>query len=153
VFVCVCVCACVHNCVSMHDWVWATQQLCVGVLDACACVCVYLCECECVCIYVCLFVCVRGVLHCLCVQGGVVGGNLARGVIKIGDEVEIRPGLVQRDGTIQPIRTRITSIRTDENELKQAIPGGLIALGLNVDPTCTRSNRMVLYLTLCICAR
>jgi len=50
VFVCVCVCACVHNCVSMHDWVWATQQLCVGVLDACACVCVYLCVCVCVCV-------------------------------------------------------------------------------------------------------
>jgi translation initiation factor 2 subunit 3 len=39
-------------------------------------------------------------------SGGVVGGSLTRGVLKVGDEIEIRPGLVRRDGTYSPLRTK-----------------------------------------------
>jgi len=30
-------------------------------------------------------------------QGGVVGGSVVQGVLKVGDEIEIRPGHITRD--------------------------------------------------------
>jgi translation initiation factor 2 subunit 3 len=30
-------------------------------------------------------------------QGGVAGGTILKGVLKVGDEVEIRPGIVRKD--------------------------------------------------------
>lgn len=30
-------------------------------------------------------------------KGGVAGGTILKGVLKIGDEVEVRPGIVRKD--------------------------------------------------------
>ena len=30
-------------------------------------------------------------------QGGVVGGSILCGVLKVGDEIEIRPGITKKD--------------------------------------------------------
>lgn len=30
-------------------------------------------------------------------KGGVAGGTILKGVLKIGDEVEIRPGIIRKD--------------------------------------------------------
>jgi translation initiation factor 2 subunit 3 len=39
--------------------------------------------------------------------------------------------------------TRITSLFAESNDLKFAVPGGLIGVGTTVDPTLTRSDRLV----------
>jgi len=82
-------------------------------------------------------------------KGGVLGGCILRGILKEGDEIEIRPGrTIENDSTrnifkCQPIRTIIKSIRVEEeNELKFAIPGGLIGLGTLLDPCLTKSNAL-----------
>jgi translation initiation factor 2 subunit 3 len=63
-------------------------------------------------------------------KGGVVGGSLLTGVLKLGDEVEIRPGIVLKDeqGKIKckPIFSRVVSLFAEHNDLKFAVPGGLI---------------------------
>ena len=63
-------------------------------------------------------------------KGGVAGGSILTGVLKLGDEVEIRPGLVTKDeqGKIRcrPIFSRVISLFAEHNDLKFAVPGGLI---------------------------
>ena len=63
-------------------------------------------------------------------KGGVAGGSILNGVLKLGDEIEIRPGIVTRteEGRIrcQPIFSRIVSLFAETNDLKFAVPGGLI---------------------------
>lgn len=80
-------------------------------------------------------------------KGGVAGGSILTGVFKIGDEIEIRPGIVTKDdnGKIQcqPIFSNIVSLFAEHNDLKFAVPGGLIGVGTKVDPTLCRADRLV----------
>jgi translation initiation factor 2 subunit 3 len=63
-------------------------------------------------------------------KGGVAGGSILNGVLKLGDEIEIRPGIVSKDsqGKIQckPIFSRVVTLFAEHNDLKFAVPGGLI---------------------------
>merc|ERR1712180_566654 len=80
-------------------------------------------------------------------RGGVAGGSILRGVLKVGQEIEVRPGLVSKDTegklTCQPIFSRIVSLFAEQNDLMYAVPGGLIGVGTKVDPTLCRADRMV----------
>lgn len=80
-------------------------------------------------------------------KGGVAGGSILTGVFKIGDEIEIRPGIVTKDdnGKIQckSIFSNIVSLFAEHNDLKFAVPGGLIGVGTRVDPTLCRADRLV----------
>lgn len=65
--------------------------------------------------------------------------------------MEIRPGKIVKDQEGQmkcdPIFSRIVSLNTEKNDLLYAVPGGLIGVGLKVDPTLTRSDRLVGHVT------
>ncbi|KAJ8102661.1 P-loop containing nucleoside triphosphate hydrolase protein [Lipomyces tetrasporus] len=80
-------------------------------------------------------------------KGGVAGGSILTGVLRLGDEIEIRPGIVTKDneGKIQcrPIFSRIISLYAEHNDLKFAVPGGLIGVGTKIDPTLCRADRLV----------
>ncbi|ORZ29164.1 initiation factor eIF2 gamma, C terminal-domain-containing protein [Catenaria anguillulae PL171] len=80
-------------------------------------------------------------------KGGVAGGSILCGVLKLGDEIEVRPGIVSKDqeGRIlcKPIFSRIVSLFTESNDLKFAVPGGLIGVGTKIDPTLCRADRLV----------
>ena len=80
-------------------------------------------------------------------QGGVAGGSILDGILKLGDEIEIRPGIVSKDekGQIQcqPIFSRVVSLFAENNSLKFAVPGGLIGVGTRIDPTLCRADRLV----------
>lgn len=80
-------------------------------------------------------------------KGGVAGGSILQGVLRVGDEIEVRPGIVTKDaeGKIQckPIFSRIVSLFAEHNELQYAVPGGLIGVGTKIDPTLTRADRLV----------
>jgi len=79
--------------------------------------------------------------------GGVAGGSILQGVLKVGDEIEVRPGIVSKDseGGVKcvPIMSRIISLKTEKNQLQYAVPGGLIGVGTKIDPTLTRADRLV----------
>jgi len=45
--------------------------------------------------------------------------------------------------TWSQIYSKITSLKADENHLLYAVPGGLIGVGLKVDPFITRTDRLV----------
>jgi translation initiation factor 2 subunit 3 len=81
-------------------------------------------------------------------KGGVAGGSIMRGVLKLGDEVEVRPGIVSKKSEDQvikctPINSRIITLYAEENDLQFAVPGGLIGVGTMIDPTLTRADRLV----------
>lgn len=80
------------------------------------------------------------------ITGGVAGGSILRGVLKVGDEVEVRPGIITSTNggfTCTPIRTRIVSLHAERNELQYAVPGSLIGLGTLMDPSLTRADKLV----------
>jgi len=80
-------------------------------------------------------------------KGGVAGGTLKKGMLKLGDRVEIRPGLIFQDSNgifrCKPIITRVISMFADSNSLKFAVPGGLIGVGTTIDATLTKGDRLV----------
>ncbi|ABW98204.1 eif2G (nucleomorph) [Hemiselmis andersenii] len=79
-------------------------------------------------------------------QGGVLGGTIIKGILCIGEKIEIRPGITTKTkkGEIicQPIKTLICSLSAEKNPLKYAIPGGLIGIGTKIDPTLTQGDRL-----------
>ena len=81
-------------------------------------------------------------------QGGVAGGSILQGVLCVGDEIEVRPGIVKKDNatgviTSTPIFSRVGSLYAEQNPLQYAVPGGLIGVGTHIDPTVTRADRLV----------
>ena len=78
------------------------------------------------------------------IKGGVIGGSLAYGVFKVGDEIEIRPGIInEKKKSYEPIRTKIVSLGTGAGRVEMAKPGGLIAIGTKLDPSLTRSDSLI----------
>lgn len=78
--------------------------------------------------------------------GGVIGGSLSRGRLRIGDELELRPGRkVESGGAVKwvPIKTTITNIFAGKTEVEEAAPGGLIGVGTKLDPFMTKSDSLV----------
>lgn len=80
-------------------------------------------------------------------KGGVAGGSILVGVLRLGQEVEIRPGIVTKDAQgrnqCKPIFSRIVSLHAESNQLQFAVPGGLIGVGTRIDPTLCRADRLV----------
>jgi translation initiation factor 2 subunit 3 len=76
-------------------------------------------------------------------HGGVVGGSIIQGKLKIGDEIEISPG-AKTDKGFKPIKAKIVSLLSGSgNSLQEAYPGGLIGVGTALDPASTRADRLV----------
>ena len=78
--------------------------------------------------------------------GGVVGGTLIQGRLRVGDEVEIKPGIaVKRHGKvyIEPIYTEVTSLKVGEVSVNEAYPGGLLGVGTSLDPALTKRDSLV----------
>lgn len=78
--------------------------------------------------------------------GGVVGGSVVKGVFRVGDEIEISPGIKVVEGgrTVhKKLYTRIESIRFGERSYEEAKPGGLVAIGTALDPSLTKADKLV----------
>lgn len=75
--------------------------------------------------------------------GAVVGGTIKTGSLKLGDRVKIIPGVVLANGKNYPIEATVESLKTENTPLQVAYPGGLIGIGLSVDPTLSKEDRLV----------
>ena len=80
-------------------------------------------------------------------KGGVIGGSLMQGVLRVGDEIEIRPGVrVEKPGgkiEYVPLTTEVVSLRFGDLEVEEAKPGGLLAIGTKLDPSLTKADNLV----------
>lgn len=78
--------------------------------------------------------------------GGVVGGSLSRGKLRVGDEIAIEPGIEIAKGgrkSWQALETKIVGLQAMKESLEEARPGGLIGVGTELDPSLTKADALV----------
>lgn len=76
--------------------------------------------------------------------GGVLGGSLTRGELKVEEEIELKPGMIdERSGKYVPVITKVTSLETGAGRADKVGPGGLVAVGTHLDPTFIKGDQMV----------
>lgn len=77
--------------------------------------------------------------------GGVLGGALKEGILKEGDEIEILPGRSKEEHNKKiwkPIKTKIRGLMSGTNKIKEAHPGGSIAISTSLDPSIVKSDNL-----------
>ncbi|MEK6967761.1 MAG: translation initiation factor IF-2 subunit gamma [Nanoarchaeota archaeon] len=82
----------------------------------------------------------------LTITGGVLGGTLKEGTLKVGDEIEIRPGLKQEKGgktTWIPISSSISDLKTAGESVDEIGPGGSVGVQTLLDPSIVKSDSLV----------
>ncbi|MEM3394783.1 MAG: translation initiation factor IF-2 subunit gamma [Nitrososphaerota archaeon] len=80
------------------------------------------------------------------ISGGVIGGSIIQGKVKIGDEIEIAPGLPVKENDpkspYEPIYTTVRSIRAGGKAVDEAMSGGLVGIETGIDPSFTKADSM-----------
>ncbi len=79
------------------------------------------------------------------IRGGVLGGSLIQGELKVGQEIEISPGIQLNKNNKQVwqnLTTSIVSLMAGKHSLEKISPGGLAAVGTTLDPFLTKSDSL-----------
>ncbi len=79
------------------------------------------------------------------IQGGVIGGSLVQGKLKVGDEIEIKPGVqVKKKGKPEWISlySEIVGLIAAGEAVDEIGPGGLIGVGTKLDPSLTKADSL-----------
>ena len=71
-----------------------------------------------------------------------MGGSVISGKLKVGDEIEIRPGARVKDN-YKALITRVVGLQKAGVDLEEAGPGGLLGVMTNLDPSLTKSDLLV----------
>jgi translation initiation factor 2 subunit 3 len=74
-------------------------------------------------------------------KGGVVGGSIVSGRLKVGDVVELCPGFRVKD-KYEPVKTKITSLQKAMTDVQEAGPGGLLGVSTELDPYVAKSDTL-----------
>ena len=75
--------------------------------------------------------------------GGIIGGTIAQGKFKVGEEIEIRPGIpIEREGktSYNPLISEIVSLHAGNKKVKEATCGGLVGIGTLLDPAYSKAD-------------
>ena len=78
-------------------------------------------------------------------HGGVLGGILKQGKLKVGDEIEIKPGLMIKKANQQSYKsltTNILSIHKGNESIEEVSPGASVALETELDPFLTKADSL-----------
>ncbi len=79
------------------------------------------------------------------IKGGVLGGALKKGTLRIGDEIEIKPGFYTKKGNqefYETIKTKILAMHRGDKEINKATPGGSLAIETSLDPSNTKADSL-----------
>jgi len=76
-------------------------------------------------------------------KGGVIGGSIVQGAVRIGDEIEIAPGIITGERRHEPLLTEVVNIRAGGRNVEEARSGGLTGIETKLDPALTKSDGMV----------
>jgi len=79
------------------------------------------------------------------IHGGVIAGVLKKGILKIGDEIEIKPGVLEKHQNqmiYMPIKTKIVSIYRGSYPIEKATPGGSLAFETELDNIITKTDSL-----------
>jgi translation initiation factor 2 subunit 3 len=75
--------------------------------------------------------------------GGIIGGTIVQGKFKVGEEIEIRPGIpIDREGRISynPLISEIVSLHSGNKKVKESTCGGLVGVGTLLDPAYSKAD-------------
>jgi translation initiation factor 2 subunit 3 len=78
-------------------------------------------------------------------KGGVIGGSLIQGTLKVGDEIEILPGIARKirdKETVEPLVLSVRALMAGSKSVQEAGPGGLIGVSTGLDPAVAKSDRL-----------
>jgi translation initiation factor 2 subunit 3 len=78
-------------------------------------------------------------------HGGVIAGILKKGSLKIGDEIEIKPGISEKQANqlvYRIIKTKIVSIYRGNYPISEATPGGSLAFETQLDNVLTKTDML-----------
>tara|TARA_Y100000310_G_scaffold343707_1_gene452602 strand:+ start:3770 stop:5074 length:1305 start_codon:yes stop_codon:yes gene_type:complete len=78
--------------------------------------------------------------------GGVLGGTLKQGTLKVGDELELKPGYnsQKRGKTVwKPLLTKIKALKAGNDDVSQVHPGGSVGVLTMLDPGIVKSDAFV----------
>lgn len=79
-------------------------------------------------------------------NGGVIGGILKRGRLKVGDDIEIKPGLSIKKGNQQDYKTlnaKILSLYKGNESVEEVHPGASISIETSLDPYLTKTDSLI----------
>jgi translation initiation factor 2 subunit 3 len=74
-------------------------------------------------------------------RGGVLGGSLVQGQLKVGDVLEIRPGTVAK-GKWMVLKTKVTGLQKAGKNMEQAGAGGLLGVMTDLDPALAKADSL-----------
>lgn len=78
-------------------------------------------------------------------HGGVLGGALKSGKLKVGDVIEIKPGYSykkQNQYYYQTVKSKIVSMQKGPYQIEEAGPGGSLAIETELDPSLTKADSL-----------
>jgi translation initiation factor 2 subunit 3 len=78
-------------------------------------------------------------------NGGVLGGILKKGTLKVGDEIEIKPGLIAKKNNAEEyktITTKIVSLHKGNKSVEKILPGASISIETGLDPFLTKTDSL-----------
>jgi translation initiation factor 2 subunit 3 len=79
------------------------------------------------------------------IVGGVLGGALKQGKLKLNDEIQIKPGYKteERNQTVwKPLTTKIVGLMTGSDKVDEILPGGSVAVLTLLDPSIVKSDNL-----------
>jgi translation initiation factor 2 subunit 3 len=69
-------------------------------------------------------------------HGAVLGGTLKRGTLKVGDTIEIKPGIAVKEANqihYRALKTKIKSLHKGSYQVKEITPGGSVSIETELD--------------------
>ena len=78
-------------------------------------------------------------------QGGIIGGAIIQGILKVGDKLEIRPGRIVEEANqivAKPLFTTVISAMTGSTPVDELHSGGSVALMTDLDPAVVNSDKL-----------
>ena len=75
------------------------------------------------------------------IKGGVIGGTLVQGKLKLGDTIEIRPGINNNNQRIY-LTSEIIGLEANGKHVDEIGPGGLVGIATKLDPSLTKSDSL-----------
>jgi translation initiation factor 2 subunit 3 len=76
------------------------------------------------------------------IVGGILGGTVLQGEFKVGDEVEISPGIRVKN-RYESLFTDIVSLQAGGRFVERVKCGGLVGVGTKLDPSLTKADGLV----------
>ncbi len=82
--------------------------------------------------------------------GGILGGILKQGTLKVGDTIEIKPGIMikkHNQTEYKTLKTKILGLQAGNNKLDVAEPSGSLAIQTDLNPELTKADSLIGCLT------